>query len=99
MSLRNSPLINSTLTIYVRYQSENTSTGLVLELYAFSKEKTSDLYDLTHRTVMEYVIVTAPLFAVSIFQNPSSSNFIRLDPTAFDATSDDPDKKKVIAGP
>lgn len=75
--LRNHPKINHDLYIFVRYKGESTEKGLLIEIYAFSTEKNAPDYDLVHRSVIEYVVATAPLFGIRFFQAPSGDDFRR----------------------
>ncbi|WP_165023675.1 mechanosensitive ion channel family protein [Dysgonomonas sp. ZJ279] len=80
--LRKHPQINDELMLFVRYMNEITANGIGIEIYAFSRQKTASGYDVIHRSVMEYVISSAPLFDIVLFQNPSSKDLrhMRIDP-------------------
>lgn len=73
--LRNHPKINHDLLIFVRYKGDSTEKGLLVEIYAFSTEKEAAKYDVVHRSVIEYVVATAPLFGIRLFQAPSGDDF------------------------
>lgn len=68
------PLINHELLTYARYLPDITEKGVGLEIYAFSKEKSSYDFDAVHRGVVEYVVSVAPIFGVRLFQNPSGAD-------------------------
>lgn len=76
--LRNNPKINDTLPLYVRYKQEVSDKGIGIEIYAFSHVKSANEYDAVHRSVVEYVIASAPLFDIVLFQSPSGMDFQRL---------------------
>lgn len=76
--LRKHPQINDKLMLFVRYIHEISGQGIGLELYAFSKQKEADGYDIIHRTVMEYVIASTSLFELTLFQSPSGDDFHRI---------------------
>lgn len=67
------PKINHELLTYARYLPDMTDRGVGLEIYAFSVEKASYDFDAVHRSVVEHVIATAPLFDLRLFQAPSSA--------------------------
>lgn len=73
--LRNHPKINHNLLIFVRYKGDSTEKGLLVEIYAFSTEKEAEKYDVVHRSVIEYIVATAPLFGIRLFQAPSGDDF------------------------
>lgn len=52
--------------------------GIGIEIYAFSRQKEADGYDTIHRTVMEYVIASASLFDIVLFQSPSGDDLHRM---------------------
>lgn len=79
--LRNNPKINDTLPLYVRYKQEVSDKGIGIEIYAFSHDKSADQYDAVHRSVVEYVIASAPLFDIVLFQSPSGMDFQKITDT------------------
>lgn len=79
--LRNHPKINHDLLIFVRYKGDSTEKGLLVEIYAFSTEKEAEKYDVVHRSVIEYVVATAPLFGIRLFQAPSGDDFRSMNKT------------------
>lgn len=76
--LRQHPKVNDQLTLYVRYGSEITEKGVMLEIYAFSHEKEAQSFDAVHRSVVEYTIACAPLFEIGLFMSPSSNDIREL---------------------
>lgn len=76
--LKNNPKINDTLPLYVRYKQEISDKGIGIEIYAFSHDKSANDFDTVHRSVMEYVIASAPLFDIVLFQSPSGMDFQRI---------------------
>lgn len=73
--LRQHPEINDKLMLFVRYMNEVISdSGIGLEIYAFSRQKSADGYDIIHRTVVEHVLSCASLFNISFFQKPSGED-------------------------
>ena len=77
--LRNNSKINQSLAIYVKYLNSNSVNGVAMEFSAYSSERSSVGNDKTVRALMEFIVVTAPVFGVLIFQNPTSAAFIRID--------------------
>ena len=76
--LRKHPQINDQLMLFVRYQNAISGEGIGIEIYAFSKQKEAAGYDTIHRTVMEYVIASASLFEILLFQSPSGEDLQRI---------------------
>lgn len=76
--LRQHPKVNDQLTLYVRYSPEITEKGVMLEIYAFSFDKEAQSFDAVHRSVVEYVLAAAPLFEISLYMAPSSSDVRQL---------------------
>ncbi len=72
--LRRHPQINDQLMLFVRYMHAVSGEGVGIEIYAFSKQKEASGYDTVHRTVIEYVIASAPLFDILLFQSPSGED-------------------------
>ncbi|MEG2479127.1 MAG: mechanosensitive ion channel, partial [Mucinivorans sp.] len=75
--LKRNANINQQMSIFVRYRPDISDKGLGVEIYAFSSEKNSELYDVVHRSVVEYVVTSSPLFNIVLFQSPSGENFRR----------------------
>lgn len=75
--LRSNTLINKELPLYVRYMQESSDKGLGVEIYAFSCEKGANGFDIVHRSVVEYVLASCPLFDIILFQSPSGIDFQR----------------------
>lgn len=76
--LQNHSGINEDLPLYVRYKQEISDKGIGIEIYAFSREKGAKGYDSVVRSVMEYVIASAPLFDIVLFQSPSGEDFKKI---------------------
>lgn len=76
--LKNHPKINDKLPLFVRYKPDMTDKGIGIEIYAFSLDKSANMFDAVHRSVMEYVIASAPLFGIILFQSPSGTDFKRV---------------------
>ena len=54
------------------YLTEVTETGLVFEVYAFTRNTESEYaYDTVRRSTMEYVMACLPLFGLRMVQRPS----------------------------
>ncbi len=85
--LKRHPQVNAKLPIFVRYMADITEKGIGLELYAFSREKAAPEFDVVHRSVVEFVVATAPLFGIRLFQNPSGADFAALLPADRSAQS------------
>lgn len=66
--LRQHSQINDKLMLFVRYMQAIAGHGIGVEIYAFSRQKEADGYDTIHRIVMEYVIASASLFDIVLFQ-------------------------------
>lgn len=75
--LFNNPNINHELLTYARYLPDITDKGVGLEIYAFSKSKKSYDFDSVHRSVVEYIIASAPLFDIRMFQSPSGADIAK----------------------
>ncbi len=66
------PQLNPRLLTFARYLTEVTETGLVFEVYAFTRNTESEYaYDTVRRSTMEYVMACLPLFGLRMFQRPS----------------------------
>lgn len=76
--LHKHPEINENLWLFVRYMEAISGEGIGLEIYAFSRQKSISGYDLIHRSVMEYVISTAFLFEIILFQKPSGEDMSQI---------------------
>lgn len=72
--LFNDPRLNHELLTYARYRPDITEKGIGLEVYAFSLQKSAYDFDAVHRSVVEYVIASAPLFGIRMFQSPSGAD-------------------------
>ena len=73
------PNINQQLTLLVR-QLPSTSTGLPIEIYAFSTEKNWVAYETIQADIFDHVLAMANEFDLRIFQQPSGmdvQSFIR----------------------
>lgn len=68
------PRLNHELLTYARYMPDITERGIGLEVYAFSLKKSAYDFDAVHRSVVEYVIASAPLFGIRMFQSPSGAD-------------------------
>ena len=66
------PQLNPRLLTFARHLTEVTETGLVFEVYAFTRNTESEYaYDTVRRSTMEYVMACLPLFGLRMFQRPS----------------------------
>ncbi len=65
--LRNTNYFNLNMTFILRYL-QPTENGLPLELYAYTNEKDFVKFESIQSEVFEYIIATAPLFELSIYQ-------------------------------
>lgn len=68
------PHINQELTLLVR-QLEPGNTGLPIQIYAFSREKTWIKYEGIQADIFDHLIAVAEEFDLRIFQQPSGSDF------------------------
>lgn len=68
--LHHHPMIHHELTLVVRPLSPST-TGLPIEVYAFSKEKVWAKYEQIQADIFDHLIAIVPAFDLKIFQNPS----------------------------
>lgn len=68
------PRLNHNLLTYARYMPDITERGIGLEVYAFSLKKSAYDFDAVHRSVVEYVIASAPVFGIRLFQSPSGTD-------------------------
>lgn len=68
--LHHHPMIHQNLTLVVRPLSPST-TGLPIEVYAFSKEKVWVKYEQIQADIFDHLIAIVPAFDLKIFQNPA----------------------------
>jgi len=75
--LHNHPSIHKTMTILVR-QLKPSETGLPIEIYAFSTDTNWKNFEEIQSDIFDHVLAVASEFDLTIFQNPSGSDFSSL---------------------
>jgi len=65
--------INTQMTFMVR-QLQPTETGIPLEIYAFSKDKTWENYEAITADIFDHLLAAIPYFELEVFQDPSGSD-------------------------
>jgi miniconductance mechanosensitive channel len=71
--LEQNPNINTDMTFMVR-QLQPTEHGLPIEVYAFSKEKTLESFEVVAADIFDHLLAAVPYFELEIFQSPSGSD-------------------------
>jgi len=71
------PEINENMTLIVR-QLEPTETGLPLQVYCFTKEKSWVKYEGIKSDIFDHILTVLPEFELSMFQNPTGNDFKQL---------------------
>jgi miniconductance mechanosensitive channel len=69
--LRSLPSIHPEMTLMVRYL-QPTENGLPVEIVAFSKEKSGNLYEKLQSELYDHILATLPVFNLKVFQRPTS---------------------------
>ena len=72
--LKNHPKINQELTVLVR-QLEPTTTGIPMQIYAFSNDIDWIKYEGIQSDIFDHVLSVVPQFELSLFQSPSGADF------------------------
>ncbi|MDZ4823352.1 MAG: mechanosensitive ion channel [Flavobacteriales bacterium] len=67
------PYINTEMTFMVR-QLQPTEHGLPVEIYAFSKEKKLEDYELIIADIFDHLLAAVPFFDLETFESPSGSD-------------------------
>ena len=75
--LQQHPKINTELTLMTR-QLPPTSTGVPLEIYAFSSSKEWVIYERIIADIFDHILASAPFFDLEIFENPTGNDFSKL---------------------
>ncbi len=75
--IANNPNINTDLIYQVR-QLEATSTGIPIQIYAFSKEKTWVAYERVAADIFDHLIAALPTFDLEVFESPSGNDVRQL---------------------
>ena len=73
------PEVNENLTCMVR-QLDPSTTGIPIEIYAFSKDKRWVHYEGIMADIFDHIIAISPHFDLEIFQSPTGSDFKNLIP-------------------
>ena len=68
--LHNHPKINKEMTFLVR-QLQPLETGIPIEIYVFSSEKTWAVYESIQADIFDHILAVTPEFELRVFQNPS----------------------------
>ncbi|MDZ4750069.1 MAG: mechanosensitive ion channel [Flavobacteriales bacterium] len=71
------PDINKDMEFMVR-QLEPNADGIPIEIYAFSKKKVWEDYELVMADIFDHLLATVPFFDLEIFQNPSGTDMREL---------------------
>lgn len=71
------PQIHQDLTVLVR-QLEPSSTGLPIQIYAFSREKNWIKYEGIQADIFDHLIAVAKQFDLRLFQQPSGHDFKKM---------------------
>lgn len=77
--LRHHPDVNEKFWLFVRYRPNISELGIGMEIYAFSRKTQIASFDEVHRTVMEHIIATIPIFDLAFFQNAAGKDLSRLN--------------------
>lgn len=64
------PLVNAKLTLLVR-QLPASDSGIPIEMYCFSKEKSWAKYETLQAEIVEHILAVLPLFELKVFQSIS----------------------------
>jgi len=75
--LRNHSSIHQTMTILVR-QLKPTESGLPIEIYAFSNDTNWKNFEEIQSDIFDHILAVAPEFDLTVFQNPTGSDFAAL---------------------
>lgn len=75
--LKSLPQTAKTLTIMARYL-QPTESGIPLELYLFSADKTWVNYEHIQADIMDHLLAIMPQFGLRVFQQPSGSDLERI---------------------
>ncbi|MFT5602635.1 MAG: miniconductance mechanosensitive channel [Flavobacteriales bacterium] len=75
--VKSNPDINLNLTCMVR-QLVPTETGLPIEIYTFSKRQEWEIYEGVMSDMFDHLIAAVPEFELEIFQNPTGTDFRKL---------------------
>lgn len=71
--LAQNPNINTQMTFMVR-QLQPTEHGLPIEIYAFSKEKKLEDYEVIIADIFDHLLAAVPFFDLEIFESPAGSD-------------------------
>jgi miniconductance mechanosensitive channel len=71
--LRQEPRIHKAMTLMVR-QLPATPTGLPLEIYCFSRDKSWVAHELLAADLFDHFLASAPWFDLEVFQSPTGSD-------------------------
>ncbi len=75
--LRNHPKINQDMTFLVR-QLHPWEKGIPIEIYVFSNDIVWANYEAIQADIFDHILAVVPEFELSVFQNPTGSDFKQL---------------------
>ncbi|MBN1951888.1 MAG: mechanosensitive ion channel [Bacteroidales bacterium] len=78
--LKHHPMIHPGLTMLVRHL-QPSETGIPIEIYAFSKDQAWANYESIQADIFDHILAVLPEFELSVFQNPTGSDFRSLSNT------------------
>ena len=76
--LHQHPAINKEMMIMTR-QLEPSSTGIPLEIYAFSKDKAWANYEYIMADIFDHILAAVPYFQLEVFEYPTGKDFLSLN--------------------
>ncbi len=75
--LRNHPKVNTEMTLIVR-QLQPTETGIPMEIYVFSADKSWVNYEELQSDIFDHILAAIPQFELEVFQNPAGPDVSKL---------------------
>ena len=75
--LKKHPKVDKTQTIMVR-QLEPNEKGVPVQIYCFSNDIAWENYEAIQSDIMDHLLSVVPQFDLQVFQNPSGSDFRKL---------------------
>ncbi len=76
--LKHKPEINNEMTFLIR-QLQPTENGIPMEVYVFSKIQDWGLYEDIQADIFDHILAVIPQFELKVFQQPSGSDFQKLN--------------------
>jgi len=58
---------------------EPSSTGIPLEIYAFSKDKAWANYEYIMADIFDHILAAVPYFQLEVFEYPTGKDFLSLN--------------------